>query len=548
MNNSLITTSAIAMVSQPAQQKLFSARLESLRNLKVDSTSTILSRRLFSYDRFFEKAPSLKGPTLNFLKDVIIAYMKSDYFQPSCDGIYNSEMLSLSKSQHLDENDKKTLQSIFLISISESSLSHRQAYREIMYTEVMASYLRNSCVTEYDVHDFIYTILKTIQRTPLDEGGKPSGSQQKYVCELLKILRNKIESSGKMSIAKVTAYNDVIIRFVKNQNHLVNLLDPWLIGADEPCINSPATLSQSCLQHAARALSDALSELQIHSKEIDRIHALLMNAVDVVSIDQEALLLSLIALAKRLAAREEELESSESIPEGATHEALKSSNIVVVVNNIASFIDEYFNLHAPSEDVMFNVVKCTIDDEYLCNCSVTYMSITSTVFDSGKVGVSVIKRLLSEGILSPYFNRVIDDKNLSLNCSEDDVYAALEVLLSIDVGDNSARRKVFGISLIERLMTQFYYPAILNGESIIQERLSKTISAAIEFKMLEVDDIKLIARYGLSKIINCIGPAFYDGLMMQSPIFVEAVSSLLLSERANNFAAASLMKRKTIII
>ncbi|MFM5295223.1 hypothetical protein ACEUAI_13455 [Aeromonas veronii] len=548
MNNSLITTSAIAMVSPPAQQKLFSARLESLQSLKVDSTSTILSRRLFSYDCFFEKAPSLKGPALNFLKGAIVAYMKSDYFQPSCDGIYCSEMLSLSKSQHLDENDKKTLQSIFLISISESSLSHRQAYREIMYTEVMASYLRNSCITEYDVHDFVYTILKTIQKTPLDVGSAPAESQHKYVCELLKILRNKIESTGEMSMAKVIAYNDAIIRFVENQNHLVNLLDSWLIGADEQCIQSPAALSRSCLQHAARALSDALSELQIHSKELDRIHTLLMNTVDVVSIDQEALLLSLIELAKRLAAREEELESGESIPEMATHDAIKSSNIGVAVNNIASFIDEYFNLHTPSEDVMFNVVKCTIDDEYLCSCSMTYMSITSTVFDSGKVGVGVIKRLLSEGILSPYFTRVIDDKHLSLNCSENDVYSALEMLFLIDFGNHGARRKVFGVSLIERLMTQFYYPAILNGESIVQERLNKTISAAIEFKMLEVDDIKLIARYGLSKIINGIGPAFYDGLMMQSPIFVEAVSSLLLSERTNDFAAASLMKRKTLTI
>ena len=550
MNNSLITTSAIANVLPPLQEKLFSARLQSLKKTRPDSTTSILSRRLFSYDCFFDKASSLISPTLIFLKDSIGSYMTSDYFDPSCDGIYKSELLSLSMSHHLAQTDKDTLHNIFCMSLSEP---RGLLNREIMYLEAIVAYLNNPHVTDSDVRKLIESFLVKICNSSTERDSKAARSQDKYIGKLLKTLRNRIEQSVKMSVSKIMAYNDTIVQFIENQHHLVNQLDPWLIGSSEQYIELIHTSSRSNILSATKALMATLCELPLRSKELDCAHDLLVKLVDGFSVEQNNLMLSLIELAKRLAAHESELEDAleenGGIPdEDATHMTSISSKIENAVVDIALVIDEHLNLHVPNEEEILNIVKCTISNDYLCNCSMAFMPITSTVFDSGAISVNVIKRCLSEGILSSYFARVIDDKHLTLAYNEDELYATLEVLLMIDRPDKNAMRKVLGISIIERLMTQFYYPALLDERSINLEHLGMLTNAAIEFKMLDVDDVRLIAKAGLTKIIDGIGPAFYDTLMRQSPDFIEAVSSLLLSERTSALAAPSVIRKKSFII
>lgn len=72
--------------------------------------------------------------------------------------------------------------------------------------------------------------------------------------------------------------------------------------------------------------------------------------------------------------------------------------------------------------------------------------------------------------------------------------------------------------------------------------------AAVEYKSLGVDDLAIISKAGLTNIINGIGDGFYELLKMQSSDFIEAVSSLLLSERTSELTAPPVIKRNSFII
>lgn len=552
MNNSLITTSAIAMVRGPAKESLFLARLRSLKNEPIDSTTTILTSRIFSYDCFFEKAPSLKKHALMFLMDAIKDYMRSDYFDPSYNGIFKSEIYSLSTSPCLDECDKDILQSIFVLSLSDIPTRQTQQPREIMYAEEMVAYLKNPCVTESDVAKFIGRVMEKISSNPAEGESRGSTVQLKYIFDLLNTFSSEIEHSAGMSAIKIMAYNDVIVSLIENEEDLVEHLDSWLISANGQSLEPATPSSNSSVLSAANEMADALSKVPIHLKELDLVYSVIMGFIDGVRIEQGNFALTLIELAKRLASKEEEinelLSESGNLPDVvATNEKSNSDKLEFAVVTIGAFIREHFHVYSRNDDLMFDVVKSAISDNYLCNCSMSYLSIISSVFDSGIVGANVITRCLSAGILSPYFNRVFSDRHLVLNCTEEDLYATLKALLSLD-DDENPKKKGLAISIINRLMTQFYYPALLNGDPINIEHLSVTTGAAVEYKSLGVDDLAIISKAGLANIINGIGDGFYELLKMQSSDFIEATSSLLLSERTSELTAPPVIKRNSFII